>query len=86
MFIPKITSFSLGIAAAADGEEAAGGSPAADAVRADRGELAGKSHPEGIPQGLLPGPAGHTLPGCWPGTWHIPAGNLREEYFLKNQP
>lgn len=82
----KKIGFSLGIAAAADGEEAAGGSPAADAVWADRGELAGKSHPEGIPQGLLPGPAGHTLPGCWPGTCRVPNGNLGWGEFLKNQP
>lgn len=76
----------MGIAVAADGEEAAGGSPAADAVWADRGELAGKSHPEGIPQGLFPGPAGHTLPGCWPGTCRVPNGNLGWGEFLKNQP
>lgn len=31
---------------------------------ADRGELAGKPHTEGIPSGFFPGAAGHALPGC----------------------
>lgn len=54
--------------AAADGEEAWGGAPPADSVWDHRGELAGKPHPEGVPQGVLPGAAGHTLPGRWTGT------------------
>jgi len=47
----------------ADGEEAERGAPSAHAVWDHRGELAGEPHPEGVPQGLLPHPAGDTLPG-----------------------
>ena len=32
-----------------------------------RGELAGKPHPEGVSQGVLPHPAGDALPGRWTG-------------------
>ena len=38
-----------------------------------RGELARKPHPEGVPQGLFPGAAGHTLPGCRTGAVTIPS-------------
>lgn len=51
-------------AVAADGAKATGGPSFAHLVRADRGELAGKPHTEGIPPGLFPGAAGHALPGC----------------------
>lgn len=50
--------------AAANGAKATGGAPSADTLWPDCGELAGKPHSEGVPQGLLPGAAGHTLPGC----------------------
>ena len=49
--------------AAADGEEAGRGAPSADAVWDHRGDVAGEPHPEGVPQSVLPGTAGHTLPG-----------------------
>lgn len=51
-------------AAAADGAKAAGSASPAHPVRTDRGELAGEPHPEGVPEGFLPGAAGHALPGC----------------------
>lgn len=49
---------------AADGEEAGGGASPAHTVRHYSGKLAGKPDPEGVPEGLLPGAAGHSLPGC----------------------
>lgn len=55
------------LAAASHGEEAPGGAPASDSVWADCRELAGKPHPEGVAEGVLLGPSGHPLPGCWPG-------------------
>lgn len=61
--------------AAADGEEAGGSAPSVDSVWDHRGELAGKPHPEGVPQGVLPGAAGHTLPGCRTGKDSCQAGS-----------
>lgn len=52
---------------AANGEEAWRGASSAHTVWNYCGKLAGKPHPEGVPEGLLPSPAGHTLPGCWTG-------------------
>lgn len=52
---------------AANGEEAWGGAPSTHTVRNYCRKLAGKPHPERVPEGLLPGPSGYTLPGCWTG-------------------
>lgn len=48
--------------AAANGEEARGGASPAHFVWNHCGKLAGKPHPEGVSEGLLPGPSGHALP------------------------
>lgn len=52
---------------AANGEEAGGSTSSAHSVWNYRRKLAGKPHPEGVPEGVLPGFTGHTLPGCWAG-------------------
>lgn len=57
-----------GSAAAASGAEAGRGAPSADAVWDHNRKLAGTPHSEGVPQGVFPGAAGHTLPGRWTGT------------------
>jgi len=49
---------------AVNGEEAWWGASSTHAVWHYSGKLAGKPNPEGISEGLLPGAAGHTLPGC----------------------
>lgn len=55
------------LVAAANGEKACRGASSADFVWNNRGKLAGKPHPEGVSEGLLFGPSGHALPGCWTG-------------------
>lgn len=52
---------------AANGEEAWRSAPSTHTMWNYCRKLAGKPDPEGIPQGLFPGPTGHTLPGCWTG-------------------
>lgn len=59
--------FYFDLLVAANGEEAWGGASSAHTVWNYCGKLAGKPHPEGVPEGLLPCPSGHTLPGCWTG-------------------
>lgn len=61
---------------AVNGEEARGGASSAHTVRNYCRKLAGKPHPEGVPEGLLPGPSGHTLPRCWTGRKTI-GGSVR---------
>lgn len=53
------------LVAAANGEKACRGASSAHFVWNNRGKLAGKPHPEGVSEGLLLGPSGHALPGCW---------------------
>ena len=60
-------SVSVCVTADADGEEAEWSAPSAHSVWDHRGELAGKPHPEGVSQGVLPHPAGDALPGRWTG-------------------
>lgn len=50
-----------------DGAETRGGASSSVAVWNHRGKLAGKPHPEGVSAGLLLGPTGYSLPGCWTG-------------------
>ena len=61
---------------AADGAQTARGAPIAHTVRTNRGELAGQSHPEGVPACLLPGAAGDPLPGCWAGVLSLKRGGI----------
>lgn len=50
------------------GEKARRSAPSSHTVRDYCGKLAGKSHPEGVAEGLLPGTSGHALPGRWTGS------------------
>lgn len=52
---------------AANGEEAWRGASSSHTVWNYSRKLAGKPHPEGITESLLPGTTSHTLPGCWTG-------------------
>lgn len=52
---------------AAYGEKARRSAPSSHTVRDYCGKLAGKPHPEGVAEGLLPGTSGHALPGRWTG-------------------
>ncbi len=64
MFLIVLMVFLL---VAANGEEAWRGASSAHTVWYYSRKLAGKPHPEGVPESLLSGPSGHTLPGCWTG-------------------
>lgn len=59
--------FCFDLPVAANGEKARGGASSSYTVRDYCRKLAGKPYPEGVAEGLLPGPSGHTLPGCWAG-------------------
>lgn len=64
---------------AANGAEARWGAPSSHTVWNYSRKLAGKPDPEGVSESLLPGPAGHTLPGCWTGWKHTLNGFMMNE-------